>query len=169
MEYIDEKLVVDELIIDPGLPNHVVVRIEGSFYMIRNTVTKVEEKDLSPYKKHPYKSWYRPTSALDYWMRGLIPRAGYRIEIGRPATEKEFSAIVENHGLSEDDISDEFTDSVGEIYGQKYRLTFLARQIRIEPAGKALAIVQALQAKGIQASNGSPGRINIRVEQSGKQ
>lgn len=170
MDYIDGKLIVDELIIDPSLPNHIVVRIGADFYMLSNNRTgKVEEKDLRSYKKKVDKSWYRPTGNHHFWIHGLIPRGGYLVEVGRAITEREFSEVVEKYGLTEDDISDEFTDTRGGLYGAGAEKTFTAKQIRVSSAGEAMSLESELRDKGIQAASGSPGRVNIRVEQLVKQ
>ncbi|WP_240416613.1 hypothetical protein [Paenibacillus periandrae] len=167
MEYIDGKLIVDELIIDPSLPNHVVIRIDSNFYMLRHssaTDRELTDKDLRQYKKQPHKNWYRPTASYQYWIQGLVPRGGYQVEIGRAATEEEFSKIIADHCLTEDDVSLEFTDSRGELFGQAYSKSFPAKQIRVKTAGEALALERELRNKGIEAANGSPDRVNIRVQ-----
>lgn len=171
LDYIDGKLIVDEIIIDPGLPSNFIVRIGVDFYMMSNAKTtgKVTEKDLRPYKKQTNKTWYRPTSPHNFWIHGLVPRGGYQVDIGRAATEAEFSEVVLKYGLTEDDVSNEFTDSRGGLYGEEFKKSFPARQIRLKTTGEALEIERELRSKGIEASNGSPDRVNIRVEQSGKQ
>jgi len=163
MDYINGKLIVDELIIDPSLPTHVVIRIGADFYMLHNAQgNKRTETDLRSYKKQVSKEWYRPTDSHNFWVQGLIPRGGYKVEIGRPATEQEFSQIIAAHGLNDDDVSNVFTDSRGMIYGEEFTQSFQARQIKVESG--AIAIERELRKKGIEASNGSPGRVNIRVE-----
>lgn len=164
MDYINEKLIVDELILDPSLMDRVVVRIGVDFYMLQNNVRgKLTEKDLRPYKKQVSNEWYRHTDSHNFWIRGLVPRGGYKVDIGRAATEQEFSQIIAKHSLGDDDISDVFTDSRGMIYGEDFAKSFQARQIKLESGGEAIALERELRSRGIEVSNGSPGRVNIRV------
>lgn len=168
MDYVDGKLVVDELIIDPSMPAHVVVRIGADFYRVSHAVTHstkpLEEKDLQPYFKKVVGSWYRPEPGYSYMMYKLIPRGGYAVELGRPITDAEFTAVCNEYGLGEDDISDVFEDSKGGIFGPDYRKTFLVKQIQLPKNLDALAVESKLRNKGIEVLNGSPGRVNIRVQ-----
>lgn len=167
MEYINGKLVVDEIILDPNLNQHIVIRIDTKFYALRSARAgeqQVTEKDLSPYKKQVANEWYRPSGSFQFMTHGLIPRGGYHVEIGRPVTEAEFSDIVARYELTEDDISDEFTDSRGELFGKDYSVSFVSQQIRLKTSEETLTLERELRNKGIEASSGSPGRINIRVE-----
>lgn len=170
LEHIDGKLVVDELIIDPSLPNHIVVRIGAEFYMLPNSIgpETVRGEDLRPYKKTPDASWYRPTGAWQYWSHGLIPRGGYQIEIGRPIAAAEWEQLVAEHELTEDDISPVFSATVGSIYGRQFERSYPARQIRLKSVPEAIRLERTLREKGIEAANVAPERVNIRVETPGE-
>lgn len=164
-EYKNEKLVVDELIFDPALNNDIVVRIGTDYYLIRNlpTPNAIKESEIRKYKKTPYKDWRRGTSAWEFFINRLIPRDGYQVSVKRAATKEEFDAVCAEYNLTEDDISNAFIDSVGSLYGEEATKTFTSKQIRV-PASAAIGLEGKLKEKGIQASNGSPGRVNIRID-----
>lgn len=92
-----------------------------------------------------------------------VPRGGFIVNVEREITKSELEEIIEKYGLTEDDISNEFIDSKGDIYGPKYRKTFSAIQIRV-PESEAIPLEKKLRNKGIEAFNVSPGRVNIRVK-----
>lgn len=168
-EYENGLLVVDELIYDPGLHNNVVVRIGNNHYVVRTTnVTAgpIPSTAIRPYKKKPYVDWTRANQDFEFLMSGMIPRGGFKVPVGRAATKEEFESVCQELGLIGEDISEGFIDEVGAAYGE-YRKEITSRQINV-PMGEAIALERKLQAKGIQASNVSPGRVNIRTEWGGK-
>ena len=163
-EYRGDKLVVDELIIDPSLPRETVVRIADKYYMVRFRAGQaVQPADIREYKKAVDRSWVRGETAWDFFANGFIPRGGYEVSLGRAATEEEFAAVCREYGLGEDDISDVFADTKGEIFGEAYKKTFPARQIRVRSGRESIALERKLREMGIEATSGSPGRLNIRV------
>jgi hypothetical protein len=92
----------------------------------------------------------------------LVPRNGFKpLDLGRFATKAEFTEIVTTYGLTEDDISDEFEQIVGEVYGPAVKQTIKVRQLRIE--GNAIPAESAIQNRGIYAQSNDAGRIDIRV------
>jgi hypothetical protein len=166
-EFENDLLVVDELIYDPGLASGVVVRIGTEHYMINNAATKpILEKYIGPYKRKPYKDWSRAMHNWEFVFRGMMPRNGFEVEVGRPVTKEEFDALVEEYGLGKDDISNEFIDEKGGLFGEKYKKSYTSTQIRVSELD-AIPLEQKLISKGIEASNGSPGRVNIRTEWGG--
>jgi hypothetical protein len=174
LEYVNGKLVVDEMVYDPELPNHVIIRIGGEWFKI-NTYTRMnqeivnlQEKDLQPYRKKIGEDWYRPAGAWQYWICGLIPRGGYPVELGRPITAQEWDELVAEYGLTEDDISPVFADTKGSIYGKQAERTFPARQIRLKTPANAIELEQRLRDRGIEVASTFPDRLSIRVEPSGE-
>lgn len=163
-EYENDLLIVDELITDPSLKTAIVVKIRDNYYMINNTDTykPIPERALRPYNRQVDKNWYKASSDYEFYLAGLIPRDGFKVSLGRSITQEELQEIIDRYGLTEKDISDEFEDKVGMIYGDKYAKTYKAIQIRV-PFDDAKAIEHELLLKNIQAYNIAPGRINIRT------
>jgi hypothetical protein len=166
MEFENNLLKVDDAFYSPRLPGHVVIRIGDDMYMLRGfTTRKPTEADLRAYKSPTDKSWRKP-AGYEYLMCGLMPRNGFDVEAGRPITADEFKAIITEYGLGDDDISKEFEDTLGAIFGDKYAKKHTSRQIQV-PENKAIPMERELQAKGIQANNVAPGRVNIRTDWGG--
>lgn len=167
-EYKNDLLIVDELIYDPAYPTDVVIRIDGEYYMI-NTAEAINRpiKNIRPYKKPVCNNWYRGTHDWQFLINGLIPRDGFSVNIGRAITAEELREIVERYGLTDAEISKEFDDMIGGIYGEEFAKTFKAIQVKV-PANETISLEDELKAKGIQAGNVAPGRVNIRTGWGGR-
>lgn len=167
-EYKNDLLIVDELIYDPAYPTDVVIRIDGEYYMI-NTAEAINRpiKNIRPYKKPVCNNWYRGTHDWQFLINGLIPRDGFKVNIGRAITAEELREIVEKYGLTDAEISKEFDDMIGGIYGEEYAKTIKSIQVKV-PGSEAIPLEEALKKKGIQADNVAPGRVNIRTGWGGR-
>ena len=167
-EYKNDLLIVDELIYDPAYPTDVVIRIDGEYYMI-NTAEAINRpiKNIRPYKKPVCNNWYRGTHDWQFLFNGLIPRDGFKVNIGRAITAEELREIVEKYGLTDAEISKEFDDMIGGTYGEEYAKTIKSIQVKV-PANEAISLEDELKAKGIQAGNVAPGRVNIRTGWGGR-
>lgn len=167
-EYKNDLLIVDELIYDPAYPTDVVIRIDGEYYMI-NTAEAINRpiKNIRPYKKPVCNNWYRGTHDWQFLINGLIPRDGFKVPVGRPITVEEFREVVEKYGLTDAEISKEFDDMIGGIYGEEYAKTIKSIQVKV-PGSEAIPLEEALKKKGIQAGNVAPGRVNIRTGWGGR-
>ncbi len=97
----------------------------------------------------------------EYYMYKCVPRGGFDVKLKREITQTELDEIIKCYNLTEDDISNEFTDQVGGIYG-KYQKNYTSIQIRID-TNEAIPLETKLREKGIEAANIAPGRVNIRV------
>lgn len=167
-EYKNNLLVVDELIYDPSYPTNVVVRIDKEYYMIDAAETRNRPmKNLRQYKKPVSESWRRGKYDWQFLINGLIPRDGFKVPVGRPITVEEFREVVEKYGLTDAEISKEFDDMIGGIYGEEYAKTIKSIQVKV-PGSEAIPLEEALKKKGIQASNVAPGRVNIRTGWGGR-
>jgi len=167
-EYENDLLVVDELYHDPRYPNNPVVRIGENYYLLPSAPTKpIPENSLRKFKTKPAVTAQKASHSYEYLMYHTIPRNGFEVTVGREATPEEIEEIIREHGLTEDDISQEFDDEKGTIYGDKYKKKYKSVQVRV-PNDEAIPLEQKLRDKGIEASNGSPGRVNIRTEWGGK-
>jgi hypothetical protein len=167
-EYEDGLLIVDELIYDPSLPNAHVFKINDSYYMINNAETAnrpIKEASIRPYKKHVSKGWRRMTYNHEFYFAGMMPRGGFNVDLGRPITAEEFKELCEKYHLSDDTISKEFEDRIGDLYG-KYAKDIKSVQIKV-PADEAIPLEAELKDKGIEAGNISGGRVNIRTDWGG--
>lgn len=161
LEYENGMLIVDELINEPSLSGSILVRIDNEYFIIRNafSVNPIKQDSLRPYMRHVNEKWERATLDYDFLMANLMPRGGYKVPVKRPATHEEFELICKELGLDEGDISSEFEDKIGDVYG-KYAKTIKRRQIRV-PELEAIPLERKLRKMGIEASNISPGRVNI--------
>ncbi len=167
-EYKNDLLIVDELIYDPAYPTDVVIRIDGEYYMINTAEARNRPiKNIRPYKKPVCNNWYRGTHDWQFFINGLIPHDGFKVNIGRAITTEELREIVERYGLTDAEISKEFDDMIGGIYGEEFAKTFKAIQVKV-PANEAISLEDELKAKGIQAGNVAHGRVNIRTGWGGR-
>jgi hypothetical protein len=162
-EYKKDLLIVDELIYDPSLSTSVVVRINDAYYMYNAAEARNKPvKNLRPYKKQPYKSWRRGSFDHEFLMCGLIPRDGFKVPIGRAITAEELREVIEKYGLTDAEVSEEFENVIGGIYGEEYAKTIKSIQVKVSE-NEAIPLETALKEMGIQAGSGSPGRVNIRT------
>ncbi|WP_333813859.1 hypothetical protein [Muricomes intestini] len=164
----DGLLIVDGFYYDPAYSNGWVVNIGDSWYMIADTETRqrpIKKEALRPYKKklEPKKE---KQPEYSYITNNMIPREGFSIEPGRPITSEEFDELCKKYNLADDTVSGEFGDRIGSIYGEKYTKYFKSIQIKVGP-GEAIPLEGYLRNKGIEAFNGSPGRVNIRTDWGG--
>jgi len=166
-EYENDFLVVDEMIIDPSLPNAIVVRINDSYFMINhaNANKPIAKEALRPYKKNVYKDWHRATYDNEFWVFGIMPRGGFKVPLGRPITAEEFKELRDKYGLTAEDITNEFDDKIGSIYG-KYAKDIKSVQIKVLPE-KAIPLESELRDRGIESGNTASGRVNIRTDWGG--
>lgn len=155
---------VDDMIFDPHiyLNGHCVVKDRGQYYRInfrggaKNTVDPLPGYIDSP-------AYDRPRFNHEYIVYGIEPRAGFKpIEIGRAITNTEWDELVDRFKLTDDDISDEYENKKGDIYGPKTRVIFTTRQIRIN--SNAIKLETELRDKGIEASSENSCRVTIRVK-----
>lgn len=169
-EYKDNLLVVDELYFDPRYPINPVVKIRDGYYMLPAgyvTAKRISEGELKPFKDKPGTRARKAMQSFEYLMCRLIPREGFKVNVGRAITEEELEGLKQEYGLTDDDISKEFDDEKGAIYGDDTKQTYKAIQIRVL-ANEAIALEEKLRERGIEASSGSPGRVNIRTGWGGR-
>lgn len=167
-EYENGLLVVDELYYDPRYPNNPVVRINENYYMLPSTTTKpIPANSLREFKTKPAVTARKATYSYEYLIYHTIPRNGFEVAVGRAATPEEVEEIMQEYGLAEEDITQEFDDEKGAIYGDKYKKAYKSIQIKV-PVTEAIALEQKLRDRGIEANNGSPGRINIKTGWGGR-
>lgn len=167
-DYENNLLVVDELYFDPRHPYNPIARIGNDYYMLPSKPIKpIPENCLRPFKTTPAVKSTKASHNHEFLMYHTMPRNGFEVTVGRPATPEEFEKIVEEYGLGEGDVSNEFDVTKGAIYGEKYQRTYKSRQISV-PTEEAIALEQKLHDKGIEAGNGSPGRVNIRTDWGGR-
>lgn len=162
-------LIVDEMYREPALAYKYVVRINDEWFVIKRTphfysdTVSLKTIQLSPIKRaasltaREYK-----LSDYDYNMFGCVSRSGYHVKLLRAITKEELEEIKNEYKLTDDDISEPFTDTIGALLGS-YAKRFTAIQIRVEEF-EAIPLERKLREKGIEASNINVGRLNIRIE-----
>ena len=164
MEYDEEgRLVVDELFANGA---SMVARIEKDYFSFPSGVSRMNGEEIAKSMKYmPNFKPLRKTNAAKYLylLYNCVPRKGFSIPVGRAILPEEFEEIRKRFNLTDDDISSEFVDTRGGIYGKKYAKTFTAVQIKI-PEFSAIPLEEELKNKGIEAGNTAPGRVNIRVK-----
>lgn len=160
----DYWLVVDGLAYSKQINQHIFY-IDGCWYqkIDRNAFTKSKPIDEQMIMLKNA-SWMQPeeTPRDVYYAHKCTPRGGINIPLGREITKTELDEITKQYGLSEVDISNEFVDKRGDIYG-KYRKVFTSIQIRIAPK-EALDLESKLNKQGIEAANVASGCVNIRIK-----
>ena len=65
--------------------------------------------------------------------------------------------------ILDDDISDEFIEIKGDVFGDKYKKTYTCVQIKVAES-IASELESKLNDKGIEAKNIAVGRVNIRTK-----
>jgi hypothetical protein len=150
--------IIDELVDDPHLPDRVVVRDGAKWWII------APGKHIAPvaYKAKMSTDYLRLTYSHEYLFCDCVPRDGFRVEAKRIMTDEEFSILRTRLNLTDDDVSEPFTDRIGSIYGPDTMIEFSARQIQVGNQ-MALTLESELLGQGIQASCVAAGRLNIRV------
>lgn len=163
----DGKLIIDSAWHDPHFPTGYVLLIEGDAFLLpigRNYNSGEDAvKIMRPLKF--YTKDDKHTSKVrnyEYPFIPCVPRNGFDIKLGRAITSEELSGIREEYHITDDDISGEFEDVKGAIYG-KYAKTYTCVQVRVD-AARAIELESKLVNMGIEAGNIAPGRVNIRVE-----
>ncbi len=154
----DEKgrIIVDDLIHEPHYPTSLLARIGEEYFLLSGNY---KNPTIRPYKTRPNPAWEKAYNS-SYLAFNCVPREGFKIWVGRAATKQEFNEIVKKYGLTDDDISKPFEDQKGGLYGLDIK--YQSIQVRV-PADEAIPLESDLLDKGIEAFNGRPGRVNIRI------
>lgn len=150
------QVIVDNMYSFPNLPMNYVVEIKGEFYIIYNGGT------LKPISKM-YAEKVNKEVCPDHLfiLNNLYKRSGFEVSLGRAITAEEFEEIKKQYHLTEDDITEPFDETKGEIYGEQNKKTFKAVQICVD---NPIELERKLRdEKNIEAFSGSPGRIIIRI------
>jgi len=151
------RWIVDEIVFDPHYPGKVVVRDGDKWHLLSRG------QEPREYKAKVSPEYMRLTFDHEYYLYDCVPRGGFRVPLGRAITADEWDDLVRTYNLGPDDISNQFVDSKGMIYGPEATVTYTAKQIRV-PEMMALALEQRLLSLGIEANSGASGRLSIRVE-----
>ena len=164
----DGKLIIDSAWHDPHFPTGYVLLIDGDAFLLpmgRNYNSGEDAvKIMRPLKF--YTKDDKHTSKVrnyEYPFIPCVPRNGFDIKLGRAITSEELSGIREEYHITDDDISGEFEDVKGAIYG-KYAKTYTCVQVRVDDS-KAISLEERLLKMGIEVGNIAPGRVNIRVKE----
>ncbi len=163
------KLIVDNLYLDDRFPNNYIIEINNSYFIAPNNVTygnRVPSLKISDMLKPMYGRLEKDAMELaDYMYVFLdcVPKRGFNVKVGRAITREEFAELKSRFNLDETNTTDEFETSKGGFYGKSAEKYFTAVQIKIS-AEEAFSLERELNEKGIEASNGSPERVTIRVK-----
>lgn len=163
-QYENDLLIVDELIYDPSLPTSIVVKIDNNYYMINNSRNQkpIPQNIIRPYNRNVSDKWRRAMFDHEFYFANLMPRGGFKVPLGRAITREELQEICGRYGLTAEDISKEFDDKIGMLYGKEYEKEYKAIRVKV-PIEEALKLEYELQEKGIQANSVAPGTVNIRT------
>ena len=157
-EWEDGKLVVDNISYDTGL-NRVIIENDGLYYAIKGKLSQEIplNQQLIQVRRHcEFKD-------LGNMINNCVPRQGFNIEVGREITPSEMQSIREEYNILDDDISDEFIEIKGDVFGDKYKKTYTCVQIKVAES-IASELESKLNDKGIEAKNIAVGRVNIRTK-----
>ena len=163
----DGKLIVDNIWIDPTISFRAIAEINGSYFLMPHLSNNVD------YSKTPIVDdmveMRRPASASSdeanitwYLHFNCTRRSGWDVKLGRAITPEELKEFMSKYNRTDDDISSEFVDVVGDLYGKKWRKEFKAIQIK----GFFNPVIAAydLRDKGIEAAAVGADYLNIRIE-----
>ncbi|MDE7398981.1 MAG: helix-turn-helix transcriptional regulator [Oscillospiraceae bacterium] len=162
----DYWLVVDAVSYSNKL-NQYLFCIDGLWYkkIGRNAFAKCEPIDKQLALLKNVLENLQPNKGVlhcDYYTYKCVPKDGIPVNLGREITKSEFNELIKRYNLTDDDISNEFVDKKGAIYG-KYMKIYTSIQIRVDPM-EAIPLETSLRKKGIEAANIASGRVNIRVK-----
>lgn len=162
----DNRLIVDKLYWDPKLQNRYIAKIGDEYFVLpRTTVTTRNKKitDLRPIKS--ISATAEEQFNYVYVMYNCVPRDGFNVDIGRAITQDELLELKKKYNISDDNISSEFIDKKGGIYGRKYMKTYTAIQICTSDfTNNPIDLEVELVKKGIEAFAVNADRVNIRVK-----
>ena len=163
----DGKLIVDNIWIDPTISFRAVAEINGSYFLMPHLSNNID------YTKTPIVDdmveMRRAASASSdeanitwYLHFNCTRRSGWDVKLGRAITPDELKEFMAKYNRTDDDISSEFVDVVGDLYGKKWRKEFKAIQIK----GFLNPVIAAydLRDKGIEAAAVGVDYLNIRIE-----
>lgn len=163
----DGKLIVDNIWIDPAISFRAIAEINGSYFLMPHLSNNVD------YSKTPIVDdmveMRRPASASSdeaditwYLHFNCTRRCGWDVKLGRAITTEELKEFMAKYNRTDDDMSSEFVDVVGDLYGKKWRKEFKAIQIK----GFLNPVIAAydLRDKGIEAAAVGADYLNIRIE-----
>ena len=160
-EWEDGKLVVDNISYDTGL-NRVIIENDGLYYAIKGKLSQEIplKQQLIQVRRH---CEFKDLGNTIYMINNCVPRQGFNIEVGREITPSEMQSIREEYNILDDDISDEFIEIKGDVFGDKYKKTYTCVQIKVAES-IASELESKLNDKGIEAKNIAVGRVNIRTK-----
>lgn len=160
-----QKLIVD-CAWHIGINGVCIAKIDQQYYSFTYRSADIQNNRLYQIDQTIAERKIRPEKEFanyEYILLGLEKRSGYDVPLGRAITKEEFEKLKQRFKLNEDTISEPFEDVKGAIYGEKYQKKFNAIQIKVSNS-EALQLEDELMSKGIEAGNGSSGRVNIRIE-----
>lgn len=169
LEFRNDRLVVDGAYFDSSVSTRIVLDFGGTLYCIHTNKLGFFDKKTQALTGDNfvlYNKAVMPECQLDngdFWILGLCPRVDSTPTIGRAITTEEWDALVEKYELTEEKISSEFVETKRSLFDRENGVEYTSRQISVDPSA-AIPLETELKSKGIEASNGSPCRVNIRVK-----
>lgn len=162
----DGKLIIDSAWHDPHFPAGYVLLINGDAFLLpmgRNYNSgESAVKIMRPLKFYKKSNHSEKLKNYEYALIPCIPRNGFNIKLGRAITPEELKKIRKEYNITGDDISSEFDDVKGAIYG-KYAKTYTCVQVRVD-ASQAIGLERKLRKMGVEANNIAAQRVNIRTK-----
>lgn len=157
-------LIVDCAYEAPEYPGNIMIEVNGEYYLL--PVPFRSTNDLKAFKKLDKNiianKCLKEISSYRYPTNQIEKKDGFDLGIGRAITDEEFTALKKELNLTEDEISDSYTETLSAIFGKKTEKTITCRQIKI-PCEKGIPIESALKKKGIHAANITAGIVQIRI------
>lgn len=161
-------MLVDCAFEDPRFYGKYIFIINGNYFMVRSNFKAQKDKTTIKDLQEAHCSF--ATENIEdmednsiYIFTNTYPKKGIIIPLGRAITNEELKTFRKKHKIDDDHISGEFVESKGAVYGKKYMITYTSIQVAVDEY-IAMELESELQNKGIEAFNGSAGRINIRVK-----
>lgn len=162
-----KNLIIDRVYEDPHNPNCYLIEYADRIYHLGQMSTQDGEETMK--KLVPLKITKVPTSAKEerpvfsFMTIHCIPQKQIHVKLGKAVTRNELDHICKKYNITE--MTDPFVASSGDIFGEKYKRYYTVVQVKI-PSGSGInpvGIEEYLNNHGIEAINGSPDRVNIRI------
>lgn len=163
--YVDGRLVCDAAYFGGPSCTRIYLVLDGKTYLTPAGYAPRNRLDPGTFREVPPWGGSRiPFPGYDYYVWGLTPRdyTPYIRDIGRAITPAELSRVMEENGLTDDDVSNEFADC-SNCMGAPASLARQYTAIQIRVHGNAVIVASDLKRSGIEAYSGSAGRVTIRV------
>ncbi|MCO6558503.1 MAG: hypothetical protein J6575_03585 [Bifidobacterium sp.] len=158
-----ERLIVEELILATRYPNNPVVKVDGKWYLKDLHSPKLISElkmDVDALHKADPKNWPYSTHNSDFLTYGCRPKQGWKpTTLKRAATPEELQQIAQKyHGTIEGERRLTYWPGL-----KGAETSFVVTTLHID-SGNPVVIEDGIRSMGIEAINGTPSTVDIRIK-----